>query len=85
MIHAEVIIGIDISKARLDIHVRPTGQCWSIENGRAGIAALVGRLAKLKPAAIGMEASGGYEQPLARALHAAGFDVYILAPARVRS
>jgi transposase len=85
MIHAEVIIGIDISKARLDIHVRPTGQCWSLENGRAGIAALVTRLAKLKPAAIGVEASGGYEQPLARALHAAGFDVHILAPARVRA
>jgi len=85
MIHAEVIIGIDISKARLDIHARPAGQCWSIENGRAGIAALMGRLAKLKPVAIGMEASGGYEQPLARALHAAGFDVHILAPARVRA
>jgi transposase len=85
MIHAEVIVGIDISKARLDVHVYPTGQCWSIENGRAGMAALVTRLAKLRPAAIGMEASGGYEQPVARALHGAGFDVHILAPARVRA
>jgi transposase len=85
MIHSELFVGIDISKARLDIHVHPTGQFWSVENGRGGIAALVARLAKLKPAALGMEASGGYEQPLARALHAAGFAVHILAPARVRA
>lgn len=85
MIHSELFVGIDISKARLDVHVRPGGQCWSVENGRAGIAALATRLAKLKPAAIGMEASGGYEQPLGRALHSAGFAVYILAPARVRA
>lgn len=85
MIHSELFVGIDISKARLDIHVCPAGQCWSVENGRAGIAALMTRLARLRPAAIGMEASGGYEQPLARALHAAGFDVHILAPARVRA
>jgi len=85
MIHARLIVGIDVSKARLDVHVHPSGEHWSSANGRAGIAGLAKRLAGLMPAAVGMEASGGYEQPLARALHAAGFDVHILPPARVRA
>ncbi|MES2045164.1 MAG: IS110 family transposase [Pseudomonadota bacterium] len=85
MIHAGLIVGIDVSKARLDVHVHPSGEHWSSANGRAGIAGLAKRLAGLMPAAVGMEASGGYEQALAHALHAAGFDVHILPPARVRA
>lgn len=84
MIH-QTIVGIDISKARLDVHLHPTGEAFGVANGKAGIAALVRRLVALAPQAVGLEASGGYEQPLARALHGAGLRVIILPPARVRS
>lgn len=84
MIH-QTIVGIDISKARLDAHCHPTGEAFGLANGKAGIAALVRRLVALAPQAVGLEASGGYEQPLARALHAAGVPVYVLPPARVRA
>jgi transposase len=84
MIH-QTIVGIDISKARLDVHLHPSGEAFSVANGKAGITTLVRRLITPAPQAVGLEASGGYEQPLARALHAAGITVFILPPARVRS
>lgn len=56
----------------------------AVENTPARIAGLVERLSKLGPAKVGLEATGGYERPLADALHGAGMTVYILPPVRVR-
>jgi len=85
MLHDQVVIGIDISKARFDIHVLPSGESFASGSAPAAMTGLVRRLAALGPAAIGLEASGGYEQRLAQALHGAGLAVYILPPARVRA
>jgi transposase len=85
MLHERTFVGIDISKTRFDVHIHPSGGRSGAASSAAGIAGLVKRLAALAPAAIGLEASGGYERPLARALHAAGLKVYILPPARVRA
>lgn len=82
-------VGVDISKHRLDIHINAGGHSvgtgMAVENTPARIAELVRRLSKLGPAKIGIEATGGYERPLADALHTAGLPVYIVAPARVRA
>jgi len=85
MLHQAIVIGIDVSKAGYDVHVLPSQAAFRAAAGAAQIAALVRRLAALGPSAIALEASGGYERPLARALHAAGLVVYILPPARVRA
>lgn len=85
MIPQNWIVGIDVSKTHLDIHVHPSGQLWRCGASRSEIAALAERLVRLAPMAVGLEASGGYEQGLAEALHAAGLRVHILPPARVRS
>lgn len=85
MLHQPCVIGIDISKAGFDVHVLSSGERLSAASTLAAIGALVRRLASLSPAAIGLEASGGYEKKLAGALHAAGLPVHILPPARVRA
>lgn len=84
MIHDPLFIGIDVSKARFDVFVHPAGERFSCLASPAGIADLVQRLGGFGPCAVALEASGGYERKLADGLHAAGIEVHILAPARVR-
>lgn len=84
MLHDSVFVGIDVSKSHLDIHVHPSGQHWRCGTGSGDLAELAARLASLEPVAVGLEASGGYEQSLADSLHGAGLDVHILPPARIR-
>jgi transposase len=62
MAQEEVFVGIDISKARLDVAVLPSGEAFEVANDQGGRRELVRRLGPLKAAAIGLEASGGYER-----------------------
>src|SRR5437764_12198371 len=43
-------VGIDVAKAHLDIACLPDGLTWRVANDEAGLAALVARLAELRPA-----------------------------------
>jgi transposase len=76
--------GIDVSKDRLDVIVLPEEQCSSVSNDRAGWADLVERLRGCSIAAIGLEASGGYERGVMRALLAAGLPVRQVNPFKLR-
>src|SRR6516164_637783 len=78
------VCGIDVSKDRLDIMVLPEQQCFSIRNDAAGWAELVERLRGLSIAAIGLEASGGYERGAMRALLAAGMPARRVNPLKLR-
>jgi transposase len=77
-------IGIDVSKARLDVALRPTGRAWQVGNDPAGIADLVEHLATLAPDRIVLEATGGLEAPVAGALAVAGLPVAVVNPRQVR-
>ena len=77
-------VGIDVSKARLDVAVFPDGIGFAVESTPAGWAELGRRCADLAVATIGLEASGGYEQGVARALQEQGFTVRLLNALRVR-
>jgi len=77
-------VGIDVSKATLDVAVGPGGAAWSAPNEDAGIAALVARLRPLAPALIVLEATGGFETAAVAALAAAGLTVVIANPRQVR-
>src|SRR5579864_2039994 len=57
--------GIDVSKDRLDVMVLPGQQNFAVSNDAAGWAELVARLRGIAIAAIGLEASGGYDARLA--------------------
>ena len=76
--------GIDISKARLDIAMSPTGECWSVPDEEAGMAQLVSRLQALRPTLVVLEATGGLELPVVAALAAAGLPVVVVNPRQVR-
>lgn len=77
-------VGIDVSKARLDVAVT-TGGVWSVDNNPAGWAELIDRLGTMRPVAIGLEPSGGYERGLTQALTAAGLPVRRVEAGRVRA
>ena len=80
----ELFVGIDVSKAALDGFVRPSGQAFRYPNGPDGIAALVAFLQPLAPTLVVLEATGGYEIPLAAALATAGLAVAVVNPRQVR-
>jgi len=76
--------GIDVAKDRLDVMVLPEELCWSVANDAAGWAELVAKLRGLRIAASGIEASGGYERGVVRALLAAGMSVRQINPFKLR-
>lgn len=77
-------IGIDVSKAQLDMAVRPTAERWSRPNSEVGIRAMVTRLVALKPTLVTLEATGGLEVALTGALVTAGLPVVVVNPRQVR-
>jgi transposase len=77
-------VGIDVSKARLDVGVWPGAQSFSVVNDPRGIAELVQRLTALAPQAVVLEASGGLEALAASELHAAELTVAVVNPRQVR-
>lgn len=79
-----VFVGIDVSKARLDVCLWPLGELLEFANDAKGIRLLVRHLARFGPTAIGLEASGGYEREVLAALCAAGLPAHRLNALRVR-
>ena len=79
-----IFVGLDVSKARLEVHVRPTDEQFAGAYDEAGVATLVQRLAGLRPTLIVLEATGGYESTVAAALAHAGLPVAVVNPRQVR-
>ena len=80
-----IVVGIDVSKDRLDVHVAPGGEAFFVSNDTAGAEALAVRLAGLGAALVALEATGGFETLAASTLAAAGMPVAVVNPAQVRS
>jgi len=80
----QLFVGIDVSQAQLDVHVRPTGEAWRVASDEAGIAALVDRLRALRATLIVLEATGGYETMVVVALAEAGLPRAIVNPRQIR-
>jgi transposase len=78
-------VGIDVSKDRLDVAVRPSGEWFCVVRSAAGIDELLARLKGLSPQLIALEATGGFETVVTAALAAAGLPVVVVNPAQVRS
>jgi transposase len=76
--------GVDVSKARLDVAVRPTGERYSVANDPEGLDTLVGRLVMLAPELVVLEATGGFERPAAMAIAASGIAVAVVNPRKAR-
>lgn len=79
-----MFVGIDVSKAHLDVAIRPTGEVFSQPYSPSGISALVDRLQTLEPNLIVLEATGGLEQPLVVALAERSLPVVVANARQVR-
>jgi transposase len=80
-----IAVGIDVSKDRLDVAVRPSGETFAVERNGSGLDRLVGRLRELSPQIVALEATGGFETVAVAALSGAGLPVVIVNPAQVRA
>lgn len=81
----DVFVGIDVSKARLDVHVLPSGEAFSVVHDAEGVAGLCERLAAVSPRTVALEATGGFEVTAAGELASAGLPVVVVNPAQVRA
>ena len=80
---SETFVGIDVSKAQLDVATRPDGTTWTVSNDEAGISALVARLRELDVKLVVLEATGGYEAAVVAQL-ALAMSVAVVNPRQVR-
>jgi transposase len=80
----ERFVGIDVSKAVLDVAVVPTEETWSVANSSEGMQELVRRLKELHVALVVLEATGGLERRAVAALAGAGLTVVAVNPRQVR-
>jgi len=79
-----IFVGLDGSKDRLDVHVRPTDEQFAVTYDEPGVVTLVHRLAAVQPTLIVLEATGGYESAVAAALAHAGLPLAVVNPRQVR-
>ena len=77
-------VGIDVSKERLDVAVRPDGNNWEASYDQPGLEKLAAELAELCPEAVVLEATGNLEVPAVAALASAGLPVVVVNPRQVR-
>ena len=89
MEQGSTFVGIDVSKERLDVAVRPTdvgptSEGWRISYDETGVRHLLSRLKSLEPDMVLLEASGGLELPLVSALATAALPMVVVNPRQVR-
>ena len=77
-------VGIDISKANLDIGIHPSGEAWRETNTVEGIELVLKKVKPMRPSLIVVEATGGYEAEIATALALAGLPVAVVNPRQIR-
>jgi transposase len=82
---AEIFVGIDVSKAQLDVAVHHPPSHWQAANTEVGIVGLVQRLQAMNPTLVVLEATGGFELGLVAELAASKLPVVVTNPRRVRN
>ena len=79
-----IFVGIDVSKDRLDVHVRPSREAFAVARDGKGLEELIDCLRALEPQLIAIEATGGFETIAAAAIAGAALPLAIVNPAQVR-
>jgi transposase len=77
-------VGIDVAKDRLDVHVRPEGESFTVARDGEGLTVLVDRLRAISPTLVVLEATGGFEVTVAAALAAARLPLAVVNPRQIR-
>ncbi len=79
-----IFVGIDVSKDRLDVHVRPSREAFAVARDGKSLEELIDRLRALEPQLIAIKATGGFETIAAAAIAGAALPLAIVNPAQVR-
>jgi transposase len=79
-----ISVGIDVSKATLEVAIGRGGRTWVVSNDEAGCTALLAELAGLDVGLVLFEATGGFELACATALQLAGLAVAVINPRQAR-
>lgn len=82
--NSTLVGGVDIGKSFLDLALAPSGQHRRVHNTAEGWSMAIAWFRAFGVTRIGMEASGGYERPLVRALREHGFEVSLHQAMQVR-
>ncbi|EMK6497038.1 IS110 family transposase, partial [Salmonella enterica] len=77
-------VGIDVSKATLDIAASSAIEQFSVANDADGFDSIIAVLRKHTVALVLMEATGGLEAAVACALQAEGFEIAVVNPRQAR-
>jgi transposase len=80
----EMFVGIDVSKAQLDVAIGQEGETWQAANIAGAIRSTVKRLEIYRPRLIVVESTGGLEKPLVKVLQETGLAIALVHPGRVR-
>ena len=78
-------VGIDVSKDRLDVHLRPSGEAFAVARDGKGLENLIDRLAALDVSLVVLEATGGFETIVAAAFAGAGLPLAVVNPRQIRN
>jgi len=78
------VVGIDVARTHLDLHLLPEGRVWRISYEPAQLHQLIGELLDRQVTLVVLEASGGYERVCADLLAEAGLQVAVVNPRQVR-
>lgn len=79
-----IYVGVDVSKDRLDVALRPSGEAFVVTRDGKGLNELIERLQVMAPALIAVEATGGFETIVAAAIAGANLPLAVVNPAQVR-
>ena len=79
-----VVVGIDVSKAFLDVAMIPAGRSWRENNDAVGIERLVKEVEAVRANVVILEATGGIEAPVVARLAEASLPVVVANPRQVR-
>lgn len=77
-------VGIDVSKATLDIAASSAIGPFSVTNDTDGFESIIAELRKYSVTLVLMEATGGLEAAVACALQAEGFELAVVNPRQAR-
>lgn len=78
-------VGLDVAKASVVGAARPSGARWQGASDPAGLETLAAWLRSQAPTLVVLEATGGYEAPVALALGLADLPVVVVNPRQVRN
>ena len=84
MSEAMRVVGVDVSKAQLDVAFSAGTEVEAFDNSAEGHTALLERLKGYAPELVVLEASGGFEVSVAARLGAGGFSVAVVNARQVR-